>query len=344
MPDEIRNEIRNAVGDGTAFYVGGCLRDAALGLPVTDIDVGCEDPAAVAQRFRRAHGTALFELSERHRAWRVLTQEGVIVDFVALRGSIEADLRRRDFTANAIAQAVSTGAYVDPLKGVDDIRTRSLRAVSPRIFDDDPLRLLRAVRLEDELPLAIEGATVELIRRHAPLVSLPAGERVLAELGRLSVAGFRRLDELGLLNKLGGSSARLGHLGPDPSSNLRLVATLGEKLLDLPVTKELARMTRVLVSAAPPKSLSTRGVHRFRRETEPWATDALHYLDEPSAVAHVTAARESEPPEPLLRGDELSVEPGPDVGRLLELIAEERAAGTISTRDDAFALVERHRK
>jgi tRNA nucleotidyltransferase/poly(A) polymerase len=344
MLDEIRSEIRDAVANGTAFYVGGCLRDAALGLPVTDIDVGCEDPAAVAQRFRRARGTALFELSERHRAWRVLTQEGVTVDFVALRGSIEADLQLRDFTANAFAQAVSTGAYVDPLKGADDIRAGALRAVSPRIFDDDPLRLLRAVRLEDELPLAIELATVDLIRRHASLVLLPAGERILAELGRLSVAGFARLDELGLLRELGGSSARLGHLCPDPSSNLLLIATLGERLLDLPVTKELARMTRVLVRAAPPKSLSTRDVHRFRRETEPWATEALHYLDEPSAVSQVSAARENDPPEPLLRGDELGVAPGPDVGRLLELIAEERAAGTISTRDDAFALVERRRE
>jgi tRNA nucleotidyltransferase/poly(A) polymerase len=344
MLDEIRGEIRDAVANETAFYVGGCLRDAALGLPVTDIDVGCADPAAVAQRFRRARGTALFELSERHRAWRVLTQEGVTVDFVALRGSIEADLQLRDFTANAFAQAVSTGAYVDPLKGVDDIRAGSLRAVSARIFDDDPLRLLRAVRLEDELPLAIEPATVDLIRRYASLVLLSAGERILAELGRLSVAGFRRLDELGLLHELGGSSARLGHLGPDPSSTLRLVATLGERLLDLPVTKELARMTRVLVRAAPPKSLSTRDIHRFRRETEPWATDALHYLGELSAVSQVRAARENDPPEPLLCGDELGVAQGPDVGRLLELVAEERAAGTIATRDDAFELVERHRE
>ena len=344
MSEEIRSQIRDAVASGTAFYVGGCLRDAALGLPVMDIDVGCDDPAPVAQRFRRARGTALFELSERHRAWRVLTQEGVTVDFVALRGSIEADLNLRDFTANAIAQAISSGVHVDPLNGLDDIRAGSLRAVSCRIFDDDPLRLLRAVRLEDELPLTIESGTAELIRRHAPLVSMPAGERMLAELSRLSVAGFRRLDELGLLQELGGSSVRLGHLGPEPSGNLRLVAALGERLLDLPITKELARMTRVLMRAAPPKSLSTRDVHRFRRETEPWASDALHYLDEPLAVSRVHVARESEPREPLLRGDELGVAPGADVGRLLELVAEERAAGTISTRADALALVERHRR
>ncbi len=343
MADAVHVAIRDAVGDDDAFYVGGCVRDALLDRPVLDIDVACTEPAAAAARFRRTRGTAIFELSERFQAWRVLTDDNVTVDFVALRGQIEDDLRLRDFTANAIARRVASDAYVDPLRGVDDIQAGVLRALSAGVFVDDPLRLLRAVRLEDELPLAIDLETAKLVKEHAHRVSAPAGERVLAELRRLSLAGFARLAELGLLAGLGGSPARLGHLGPTPSSELLLVATLGPNLLALPVDRRLARMTRVLVSAEPPVDNDRRSIHRFRRATEPWSTDTLRYLDEPESIPFVSEARELEPALPLLRGDELGIEPGPEVGRLLELIAEERAAGTISTRDDALALVARFR-
>jgi hypothetical protein len=73
--------------------------------------------------------------------------------------------------------------------------------------------------------------------------------------------------------------------------------------------------------------------------TEPWALDALVFVGAPELEDEVKAAREREPAEPLLRGDELGLPPGPEIGRLLELIAEERAAGTISTREEALRLV-----
>ena len=82
-----------------------------------------------------------------------------------------------------------------------------------------------------------------------------------------------------------------------------------------------------------------RAIHRFRRATEPWALDALVFAGSPELEDAVRAARENEPAEPLLRGDELGLPPGPEIGRLLELIAEERAAGTISTREEALELV-----
>ena len=92
-----------------------------------------------------------------------------------------------------------------------------------------------------------------------------------------------------------------------------------------------------------PRTRSPRAIHRFRRATEPWALDALVFVGAPELQAEVRSARESEPPEPLLRGDELGLPPGPEIGRLLEVIAEERAAGTISTREEALELVERER-
>ena len=344
MIDEgLAAEVRESVGAGEAYYVGGCLRDGELGLQVIDIDVVSDEPHAAACEFRRRAGEAMFELSSRHGAWRVLHPSGVTVDFIAMRGTIAEDLRLRDFTVNALAREVHSGLYVDPTGGLDDLRGGLLRAVSETVFDDDPLRLLRAVRLEDELPLALDADTESLVRTRASAATAPAGERILAELVRLSPAGFRRLDELGLLAPLGGSIERLAQLGAAATPELSLIAALGERLLELPISGELARMTRTLLRAEPPVGNERRAIHRFRTATEPWAVEALRYLGAQDSIEAVLAARAAEPPTPLLRGDELGVEPGPEVGRLLAVIEEERAAGTISSRDEALAFVASNR-
>src|SRR5439155_2023642 len=107
-----------------------------------------------------------------------------------------------------IAEPLAGGARVDPFSGERDVAGRTIRAVSPSIFADDPLRLLRAVRLEDELGFRLDPATEALVREHAALAAEPAGERILGELLRLSVDGYRRLVALGLLEALGGTDAR----------------------------------------------------------------------------------------------------------------------------------------
>ena len=82
-------------------------------------------------------------------------------------------------------------------------------------------------------------------------------------------------------------------------------------------------------------------MHRFRRATEPWALDALSFLGAEQFAGAVLSARANDPAEPLVRGDELGLPPGPEIGQVLEAIEEERAAGTIATREDAFALARR---
>jgi hypothetical protein len=216
--------------------------------------------------------------------------------------------------------------------------------VSEGIFRADPLRLLRAVRLEDELGFRLAHETEGLVRRDAALVTEPAGERILAELLRISAIGYRRLADLGLLGFLGGSEDHLERLGPHPSPELLLIAGLGEAVFRLPTSSALRRFATTLFSARRPRDASAREIHRFRRRTEPWALEALDYLGVPELRPAVEAARAVEPEQPLLRGDELGLPPGPEVGRLLKRVAEERAAGTIATRQEALALVERERR
>jgi tRNA nucleotidyltransferase/poly(A) polymerase len=330
---------RKALSGEEAWIVGGAVRDELLGRPLLDLDIACREPEVAARRF----GGPVFPLSERHGAWRVPLDGGRTVDFTPLQDGIEDDLSTRDFTINAIARPLDGGDPVDPFGGRADLDHRVLRAVAPTIFRDDPLRLLRAVRLEDELGFRLDPETERLIREHTSLVDRPAGERILAELVRLSPQGFERLDELGLLEPLGGTLERARELG-ETSVRLRLVAVFGEQLRRLPVSNELSRYARTLLRADPPEELTARSVYRFRRATEPWALDAARFTRAGQELERaIEEARSREPSEPLLRGDELGLPPGPEIGRLLELVEEERAAGTISTREEALELVRRER-
>jgi hypothetical protein len=266
------------------------------------------------------------------------------VDFTPLPGAIEDDLATRDFTINAIALPLAGGDAADPYGGRGDIEQKVVRAVSAGVFEDDPLRLLRAVRFEDELGFRMDSETERRLREHSELVTRPAGERILAELVRLSEVGYRRADELGLLAPLGGSSAGLEREELVDRPAFRLVAVFGDSLSRFPVSNELKRYARALLRAERPGDGSLRAIYRFRRATEPWALDALAFVGATEHGEAVREARENDPAEPLLRGDELGLPPGPEIGRLLERVEEERAAGEISTREEAIELVRREQR
>ncbi len=336
----MREDAQEVLAGEEAWVVGGAVRDELLGRPVVDLDIACREPERAARSFAGRAGGAVFPLSVQHGGWRVALDRGETVDFTPLQGgSIEPDLATRDFTINAIAVPLAGGEPVDPYDGRGDIARGVLRAVAPSIFEDDPLRLLRAARLEDELGFRLDPQTERLVRELASLAARPAGERILEELLRLSPTGFERLAELGLLEPLGGVLDPRVRAFESPW--FRLAAVFGVNLRRLPISNELRRFVDVLLRAEPPPDGTPRSIHRFRRATEPWSLEALAFVGEEDLTDAVQEARGRDPAEPLLRGDELGLPPGPEVGRLLELVAEERAAGTISTREEALELVRR---
>ena len=332
----MRELARQVLEGEEAWVVGGAVRDELLGRPLVDLDIACAEPERAAREYARRSEGAPFPLSERHGAWRVALEDGRTVDFTPLAHGIERDLATRDFTINAIAEPLAGGEPFDPSGGREDLVFRTIRAVSDTVFEDDPLRLLRAVRLEGELGFHLAPLTEELVRRDAPRVVEPAGERILAELRRMSAAGFRRLAELGLLEPLGGRiDERLDRLD---SPDYRLVAVFGEHLRTLPIPNETKRYLAALLRATAPEGRSARAVHRFRRATEPWALDALAFVGAADLARLVEEARATEPAEPLVRGDELGLPSGPAIGAILAEIDEERAAGTLRTREEALEL------
>jgi len=189
--------------------VGGAVRDALLGRPVHDWDFAVDrDALGLARAVADALDGAYYPLDAERDTGRVIlvVEDGarLELDFAALRGdSLEADLLARDFTVNALALD-ERGGLVDVTGGAGDLEAGLIRAVSERTFRDDPVRLLRAVRMEAEQGFEIEPQTAAWLRRDAPLVSLPAAERVRDEFVRVLMAQdasipLQRLDEFGLL-------------------------------------------------------------------------------------------------------------------------------------------------
>jgi poly(A) polymerase len=212
---EALRSARAALAGRRAWLVGGAIRDRALGLTTTDVDVVVDgDPAEAARAVSRAAGrAACFALSERFGAWRVVGRDAPWqVDVEPLRGgSLDADLALRDFTINAIAEPIEGGAPIDPRGGLEDLRARRLRMVTPTAFASDPLRVLRLARVAVELGLEPEPDTVRSARAQAGALSGCSAERVFVELRRI-VAAERAVPGLELMHELRATAVVLPEL------------------------------------------------------------------------------------------------------------------------------------
>ena len=197
-----------------AWLVGGFVRDRLLGRDSHDLDlIVSEGGIRLARAVAAAFGGASFVLDDARDVGRAIVSnpagESLDVDVARLRvPDLIDDLALRDFTINAIAMDINTSetelAMFDPFNGQGDLSRGLLRAVSEGTFRDDPLRMLRGVRMVAELGFRIEDATYNLIRRDAPLIQSVSGERVRDELLRILTAPWawqhlRLLAALGLL-------------------------------------------------------------------------------------------------------------------------------------------------
>jgi putative nucleotidyltransferase with HDIG domain len=178
--------------DGPAWLAGGAVRDLLLGRPVRDLDLALPaGSVAAARRVADRLGGAFVALGEPHGMARVVLPGGDTVDLADLRApTLEGDLGGRDVTVNALAVEVAAllagpAPVLDPTGGLADLAARRLRACGSAAFADDPVRVLRTLRLAHELGFAVEPATAALARRAAPNLAAAAGERLREEVTRL---------------------------------------------------------------------------------------------------------------------------------------------------------------
>lgn len=222
IPQEVKTIAEALKKNGHAAYlVGGCLRDLLLKRTPKDWDVATDaTPNEVQQLFpesvyENTFGTVGIKTESEDPTLKIVEVttfriEGKYTDLrhpdeVKFAKTIKEDLARRDFTVNAIAAGLD-GKLVDPYGGETDLKKKTIRTVgdAAKRFEEDALRLMRAVRLAAELGFEIEEATKKAVVHHAGLLEAIAKERIRDEFVKLIMSdraadGIIAMEDLGLL-------------------------------------------------------------------------------------------------------------------------------------------------
>ena len=208
-----------------AYLVGGCVRDLLLGHEPKDWDITTNAKPEEIQKifldsvYENNFGTVGIKTNSDNPKLKIVEvttfrQEGKYTDKrhpdeIKFAETIEEDLSRRDFTVNALAMNLGhqeRSAVIDPYGGQNDLKNKIIRAVGnpEERFQEDALRLMRAVRFMAQLGFGIEEQTEAAVKKHAGLLEFVSKERVRDELSKLLSAekaadGIRKMQGLGLL-------------------------------------------------------------------------------------------------------------------------------------------------
>ena len=294
LPSKVKQIINMLETAGyEAYAVGGCVRDSLMHRTPQDWDVTTSArPEAVKSLFARTidtgiqHGTVTVMLG--HEGFEVTTYriDGVYEDArhpkeVAFTGSLTEDLKRRDFTINAMAYNERAG-LVDIFDGLKDLRRRVIRCVGDpkERFTEDALRMLRAVRFGAQMDFSIEDGTKRAIELLAPSLKKISAERIQAELVKLLVSEHpeevRTLRDTGISREI---FPWLDDMFETPQNNPHHCYNVGEHtlhaLMNIPADKTL-RLTMLFHDMAKPHCLTTdtKGIYHFRGHPQEGASMA----------------------------------------------------------------------
>ncbi|MBI2920671.1 MAG: CCA tRNA nucleotidyltransferase [Planctomycetes bacterium] len=388
---EVVRKLRDAGFE--AFFAGGCVRDRLLGREPGDHDVATNAiPDQVQKLFRRTvavgkqFGVIMVLVKDRQvevatfRADAKYT-DGRHPDSVTF-SDLKSDVLRRDFTINGMMEDPVAGTVMDLVGGNADLQARLIRAIGdPDLrFDEDRLRMLRAVRFAAQLGFEIESSTLAAVRRRAAEVSSVSRERVREELEKILVSAdpVRGLDLLratGLLHPVLPAAATL----PDDrwKRTVRVVEALtrrpfvlalaallhdagrpaaGTAARDLKLSNEERERVVWLVAryADPPRAASMRPSEWKPLLAHPGAPDLLELhraiqtadgapLDAYTLLTGYLARPDLDPPR-LITGDDLlalGVPRGPRIGEILQTVREAQLNGEVANAEEARAMAAR---
>lgn len=230
---KIDHKVLKVVADEAArlgmpvYIIGGWVRDIMLGRKSKDIDIvavgsGIELATRVAESLNRVNelkifknfGTAMLKyrnwelefVGARKESYRSDSRKPIVED-----GSLDDDMKRRDFTINALAISLNKddfGQVIDPFGGLADLERKLIRTpLDPDItYSDDPLRMMRAVRFSSQLNFEIDTVSFEAIRRNAGRLAIVSIERIMDEFNKIMLSpipgeGIRKLRASGLLKE-----------------------------------------------------------------------------------------------------------------------------------------------
>ena len=372
-----------------AYLVGGSVRDLFMQRPIGELDVAIVgDAIAVGAALASAVGGQMVRYAQ--FATATVRWNDVSLDLVTARaeryprpgalpevspGTIEDDLRRRDFTISALALGISPtrwGQLIDPLDGLGDLRRGLVRVLHDHSFQDDATRVLRAVRYEQRLGFTLAAETERWLQRDLPYLDTISGDRLRHELDRwwpeeCPERAFSRAEELGVWDALcsglfygraldaafaasrglGGSSNHLRQRGLalwtwtlQEETAQAVLNRLRCPLDDQRACYDVWLLRDRLVEL--PK-LPNSGLARLLNGLHPEAVTAAWLLAPFAARARIEQYRHSlRQLRPTLRApdlERLGVPRGPAIGQVLQRLQDARWDGLAEGRDDEERLV-----
>ncbi len=298
LPDDVKKIIDRLESRGyEAYAVGGCVRDCILGKEPADWDITTSaKPEEVKSLFPHtidtgiAHGTVT--VMEHHVGYEVTTyridgeyKDGRHPDSVVFTDLLSEDLRRRDFTINAMAYNDKRG-LVDLFGGVEDLEAKTIRCVgeAEERFTEDALRMLRAIRFCAQLGFSMEKKTYQSICDLAPTIEKVSKERIMVELVKLLVSdhpeGMRDIYSTGLSKVF---FPEFDSMMETPQNTIHHKYSVGEHTIAALQSVEadrILRLTMLLHDVAKPvcKTTDDDGIDHFYGHPEQGAKMAAEIL------------------------------------------------------------------
>lgn len=177
--------ILSKINEG--WLVGGSVRDFLMGKTFIDRDIAIKGAKTFAEKIARRLDGTLIMLDEENQIFRVVLEDKInYIDISELVGeTIEEDLKRRDFTINAIAYDLNAGKYIDITSGMNDLKKGILKHIKDINFEEDPLRILRAFRFLSVTGFEPSNELILAIEKYKHLLLKPSPERINYEIVKL---------------------------------------------------------------------------------------------------------------------------------------------------------------
>lgn len=191
------------------YLVGGSLRDFFIGQTTCDRDITIKNADLFAQKLAEEFDGTLVTLDPENKIYRVVLNDKInYLDISEMQGiCIEDDLKRRDFTINAIAYNLADDSFLDTTGGLKDLESKILRHIKDENFEDDPLRILRAFRFYAVTGFEMTPELEIALKKYLHLALNPSPERISYEIlklfgGKYASKSLLKMDEIGLLEKI----------------------------------------------------------------------------------------------------------------------------------------------
>lgn len=212
------------------YLVGGSIRDFfTKKCEFCDRDISIKGAENFARKLANKFDATFIELDNENKIYRIVLKDKInFLDISEMQGnSIEDDLKRRDFTINAIAYDLSNEKFIDVTDGLNDLKNKVLRHIDDKNFEEDPLRVLRAFRFYSMTGFEMTEELVKALKKYMPLALVPAKERINYEIMKLfggdyASSALLKMDELGLLEKIFPQVKEMKNVPPNTHHHLDL--------------------------------------------------------------------------------------------------------------------------